>query len=189
MIIVSDMELGGGHTTVTGGGAPWVAGSQGTGKTPHGQAGAHLSPGMSSRLVIPVQLMSKVWGEWGQMRGADPSCLGGAGAAGPCGEGRGGATHRAPDEEHGEGPHDRHVPQEGLQDDPQHPMELGGAALRCHPHPMALTPPPRQLPMPPAPTPPSPPSWGRGPPLTCMPFTPALQKNFFTSTSIWTSPT
>lgn len=39
--------------------------------------------------------------------------------------------------------------------------------------------PPQALPVPPR----SP------PPLTCMPLTPALQKNFFTSTSIWTSPT
>lgn len=55
------------------------------------------------------------------------SFLGEVGAAGPLEVGEG--THRAPDEEHGEGPHDRHVPKEGLQDDPQHPMELGGCEM------------------------------------------------------------
>lgn len=48
----------------------------------------------------------------------------------PVPPGAGGGTHWAPDEEHGEGPHDGHVPEEGLQDDPQHPVELGGDGQR-----------------------------------------------------------
>lgn len=59
--------------------------------------------------------------------------------------------------------------------------------VRCDTPPHGHSPPPCQPPIPPAPLPPQ--SRGRDPPLTCMPFTPALQKNFFTSTSIWTSPT
>lgn len=92
MIIVSDMELGGGDKRSRWGGHGWH-GPGGTGR-PHSRAGAHLSPGMSSRLVIPVQLMSKVWlgggngVRWGGQTPA-PSCLGGAGAAGPTGGGGG----------------------------------------------------------------------------------------------------
>lgn len=55
MIIVSDIELGGGDV---GGASVWSHGAESSPAC----YGAHLSPGMSSRLVIPVQLMSKVWG-------------------------------------------------------------------------------------------------------------------------------
>lgn len=129
MIIVSDMELGGGVGTVTGGAVDSTVVPGGR-EDPHSWAGAHLSPGMSSRLVIPVQLMSKIWGGNGVRGGClDPSRILLGGGRGCRSFGGGEGTHRAPDEEHGEGPHDRHVPKEGLQDDPQHPMELGGCEM------------------------------------------------------------
>ena len=75
MIIVSDMELRGhrgGHGRRGPGGA-MDAMVRGAGKSPR-PGRAHLNPGMSSRLVIPVQLMSKVWGGGrGQRRGPDPA--------------------------------------------------------------------------------------------------------------------
>lgn len=151
MIIVSDIELGGGDV---GGASVWSCGAE----SPPACYGAHLSPGMSSRLVIPVQLMSKVWGwGWGGERdggGWSEMCGGVHIGVGGCKEG----THWAPDEEHGEGPHDGHIAQQRLQDDPQRPVELGGGDWGGG-APLSAAPPPQCAPRaaPPSPACPSPP--------------------------------
>lgn len=86
---------------------------------------------MSSRLVIPVQLMSRVWGGREQLHHGSPqhklpllahhSPLQGSQASAP-------PTHRAADEEEAERPHERRFPQQWLQDNAQGPMQLQAVA-------------------------------------------------------------
>lgn len=150
MIMVSDMELGGGHGH---GGATGGAVLRGGG-TPQ----PHLSPGMSSRLVIPVQLMSKVLGGyWGQIWGGwTQLCAAGGGdpAAGP---GLGGTLTGRRMKNMVRAPTMGTSPRSGSRMTRSIPWSwTGGAALRCDP-PRGHGPHPDSSPCPPSPACPSPP--------------------------------
>lgn len=105
----------------------------------------YLSPGISSRLVIPVQLMSSVWNRRAEVRTelrehghaqplisvlsvhsylSVPPLFPNPGPMSPISHQC--STYRAFDKEHGHSPHDRKVPCERLKNHPQDTMELEG---------------------------------------------------------------